>query len=38
MTNVSKLTGAQTFWKNGYYGQGVDVALLDSGVAAGRTG
>jgi serine protease AprX len=32
MTNVSKLTGAQTFWKNGYYGQGVDVALLDSGV------
>jgi serine protease AprX len=32
MTNVSKLTGAQTFWKNGYYGQGVDIALLDSGV------
>jgi serine protease AprX len=32
MTNVSKLTGAQTFWKNGYYGQGIDVALLDSGV------
>jgi serine protease AprX len=33
MTNVSKLTGAQTFWKNGFSGQGVDVALLDSGVA-----
>ena len=33
MTNVSRLTGAQTFWKNGYTGQGVDVALLDSGVA-----
>ena len=32
MTNVSKLTGAQTFWKNGYSGQGVDVALLDSGI------
>ena len=32
MTNVTKLTGAQTFWKNGYTGQGIDVALLDSGV------
>jgi serine protease AprX len=32
MTNVAKLTGATTFWKNGYSGQGVDVALLDSGV------
>jgi serine protease AprX len=32
MTNVTKLTGAQTFWKGGYYGQGVDIALLDSGV------
>ena len=32
MTNVSKLTGAQTFWRNGYTGQGVDVALLDSGI------
>ncbi len=32
MTNVTKLTGAQQFWKNGYYGQGIDVALLDSGV------
>ncbi|MEP6760339.1 MAG: S8 family serine peptidase [Sporichthyaceae bacterium] len=32
MTNVTKLTGAQTFWKNGYTGQGIDVALLDSGI------
>ena len=32
MTNVARLTGATTFWKNGYSGQGVDVALLDSGV------
>ena len=32
MTNVTKLTGAQTFWKNGYSGQGIDVALLDSGI------
>ena len=32
MTNVARLTGATTFWKNGYTGQGVDVALLDSGV------
>ena len=32
MINVSRLTGAQTFWRNGYFGQGVDVALLDSGV------
>ena len=32
MTNVAKLTGATTFWQNGWSGQGVDVALLDSGV------
>jgi serine protease AprX len=32
MTNVTRLTGAHTFWKNGYTGQGIDVALLDSGV------
>ena len=32
MTNVAKLTGATTFWRNGFSGQGVDVALLDSGV------
>ncbi len=32
MTNVARLTGATTFWSNGFSGQGVDVALLDSGV------
>lgn len=32
MTNVARLTGATTYWQNGYSGQGVDVALLDSGV------
>ena len=32
LTNVARLTGATTFWRNGYSGQGVDVALLDSGV------
>ena len=32
MTNIARLTGATTFWRNGYSGQGVDVALLDSGV------
>ncbi|HEX7189597.1 MAG TPA: S8 family serine peptidase [Actinomycetes bacterium] len=32
MTNVARLTGATTYWKNGFSGQGVDVALLDSGV------
>jgi serine protease AprX len=32
MTNVAKLTGATAFWRQGYTGQGVDVALLDSGV------
>jgi serine protease AprX len=32
MTNVARLTGATTYWRNGYAGQGVDVALLDSGV------
>ncbi len=32
MTNVAQLTGATTFWRYGFSGQGVDVALLDSGV------
>ena len=36
MTNVARLTGATTFWQNGWSGQGVDVALLDSGVLPGR--
>ena len=30
--NVTRMTGAQTYWKNGYTGKGVDVALLDTGV------
>jgi serine protease AprX len=32
MQNVARITGATTFWRNGYSGQGVDVAVLDSGV------
>jgi serine protease AprX len=32
MTNIARLTGATTYWRNGFRGQGVDVALLDSGV------
>ena len=30
--NTTRLTGAQTYWANGYTGRGVDVALIDSGV------
>ena len=30
--NVTRMTGAQAFWSNGYTGQGVDVALIDTGV------
>ena len=33
MTNVTRLTGAQSLWKSGSPGAGVDVALVDSGVA-----
>jgi serine protease AprX len=33
MTNVTRLTGAQGLWKSGVTGAGVDVALIDSGVA-----
>ncbi len=33
MTNVTRLTGAASLWRNGWTGAGVDVALLDSGVA-----
>jgi serine protease AprX len=32
MYNLVRITGALTYWKNGYTGKGVDVALLDSGV------
>jgi subtilisin family serine protease len=33
MYNVTLGSGAQTYWQNGYTGQGVDVALIDSGIA-----
>lgn len=33
MTNITRLTGAQEWWKAGYTGSGVDVALIDTGVA-----
>jgi serine protease AprX len=33
MTNVTRLTGAQGLWKSGITGAGVDVAVVDSGVA-----
>jgi serine protease AprX len=33
MTNVTAWTGAQAMWKAGYTGAGIDVALLDTGVA-----
>ena len=33
MTSVTRLTGAQALWRAGYTGDGVDVAVLDSGVA-----
>jgi serine protease AprX len=30
--NTTRMTGAQTYWGNGYTGRGVDIALIDSGV------
>lgn len=33
MTNVTRVTGATAMWKQGYTGSGVDVALIDTGVA-----
>ncbi len=33
MASVTDYTGAQAWWAAGYTGQGVDVALIDSGVA-----
>jgi serine protease AprX len=33
MTNITRITGAQSLWKSGITGTGVDVALVDSGVA-----
>jgi serine protease AprX len=32
IVNVAAETGATEYWRDGYFGQGVDVALLDSGV------
>jgi serine protease AprX len=33
MANITQLTGARAWWAAGYTGQGVGVALIDSGVA-----
>jgi serine protease AprX len=33
MLNVARMTGAQEFWKAGYTGKGIDVAVIDTGVA-----
>jgi serine protease AprX len=33
MYNVTLMSGAQAYWKAGFTGKGVDVALIDSGVA-----
>ena len=33
LSAISQITGAQAFWNAGYTGQGVDVALIDTGVA-----
>jgi serine protease AprX len=33
LTNVTRITGAQGLWKQGYTGKGVDIALIDTGVA-----
>jgi serine protease AprX len=33
MTNVTQITGATEWWKKGYTGKGVDVAIIDTGVA-----
>jgi serine protease AprX len=33
MTLVSRITGANDMWRQGYTGNGIDVALIDTGVA-----
>ena len=33
MSQITQLTGARDWWKAGYTGKGVDIALIDSGVA-----
>jgi serine protease AprX len=32
ISNIADQTGATDYWRSGFFGQGVDVALLDSGV------
>ncbi len=32
-TSITRLTGAQAMWKSGWTGAGIDVAVLDTGVA-----
>ncbi len=33
MTNVNRIIGATNAWKSGYTGNGVDVAIIDTGIA-----
>jgi serine protease AprX len=33
MTNVDRITGATEMWKKGYTGKGIDVAVIDTGIA-----
>ena len=33
LDNITTVTGAQAWWNAGYTGKGVDVAVIDSGVA-----
>jgi serine protease AprX len=33
MVAITKITGAQSYWKAGYTGKGIDVAVIDTGVA-----
>ncbi len=33
MSAITQITGAQTFWNAGFVGKGVDVAVIDTGVA-----
>ncbi|HST84833.1 MAG TPA: S8 family serine peptidase [Kineosporiaceae bacterium] len=33
MTNVTRITGATEMWKKGYTGKGIDVAVIDTGIA-----
>lgn len=33
MDSITMVSGAQNWWDSGYTGQGVDVALIDTGVS-----